>query len=94
VKTLVVLLGPADALDADGAGHLGIQYAFLVLGLLGALPFYMLVLSGLMLAGTAIIFRDIHKNADYKRFYYLSFSMHMLLRVALLAMFFGGLIRI
>jgi len=91
-KTLVVLLGHGEALNADGAGHFGVQSVFLVLGLLGVLPFYMLVLSALALAGTAVIFRDVHKNADYWRFYHLSFAMHAVLRVAILVMFFAGLI--
>ncbi len=92
-KTLVVLLGHGEALNTDGAGHFAVQSVFLVLGLLGLLPFYMLVLSCLALAGTAIVFRDVHKHADYKRFYHLSFAMHAILRVALLMLFFAGLVR-
>jgi 4-hydroxybenzoate polyprenyltransferase len=92
-KTLVVLLGRKRALMVDAASHLAVQSAFLALGLSGALPFYVLVLSLIVVAGTSVIFLDVHKNSDYGRFYHLSFSMHAVLRVALLAMFFTGLLQ-
>ena len=91
--TLPVLLGTKRALEVNWIGYAAVFSAFIALGSSGVLPAYILILGIVMLFGTAAIFLEVWKNSDYQRFYYLSFSMHIIARLSLFAIFFSGLIR-
>jgi geranylgeranylglycerol-phosphate geranylgeranyltransferase len=92
-RTLPVLLGTKKALDVDEISNLAILSVFIALGFSGVIPIYISVLGILMLIGTGIIFQDVKKNSDFLRFYHLSFSMHIIARLIILAMFFSGFVR-
>jgi len=91
--TLPVLLGREKALEINWICHVAVLAVFIALGVFGALPAYIPILGALMLLGTGAIFLDVRENSDYLRFYHLSFSMHIVARLIILAMFFYGLTR-
>jgi 4-hydroxybenzoate polyprenyltransferase len=88
-KTLPVILGIDRALRLDLIMHSIIQIAFIILGALGMVEKYISVIAAIMLAVTIYIHYDAHRHKNYMKFYYISFGMHIIIRLLVLILFFS-----
>lgn len=88
-KTLPVILGIDRALRLDLIMHIIIQIAFIALGVFGIVEKYISIIAAFMLIVTIYIFRDAYRHKNYMKFYYISFGMHIIVRLLVLILFFS-----
>jgi 4-hydroxybenzoate polyprenyltransferase len=89
-KTLPVLIGIEKALRLDLIIQVGVQASFILLALNGNIPQYMAIMGGFLLLSTAIMFYYVEKTREYMNFYYMAFAMHVVMRIAVVVLFFLG----
>jgi 4-hydroxybenzoate polyprenyltransferase len=89
-KTLPVLIGIEKALRLDLIIQVGVQASFILLALNGNIPQYMAIMGGFLLLSTSIMFYYVEKTREYMNFYYMAFAMHVVMRIAVVVLFFLG----